>query len=363
MQPSMDELRELIEWQPPLGVVSVYLGFQPEDRSFAWRTHLRNGLEKVREEADGAEHERRIALRATASRMLERFEDGAVRPPPRGEACFMEVAEKEGAERCWPTGVEPAAPAVVEVAPQPLIAPLVDFTQRGAPHGIAVISAERVRLLVFAEAQLEELEDWELSIFALDWRERKASSTPDPAREQGVSSSGHDQYEERLEHNRERFLGETGRLAGERLRERGIDDVLVFGSPEYWREFADGTAHAQLQARLADRNDLISTPIGRLLPEVSAAVERAEVERDRAVVERALGQADGVRPGALGPQETAEALLERRVEHLVYDAALGERAEQLVRGAVEGSAPITVVRDELAEMLARCEGVAAVLRY
>jgi len=195
------------------------------------------------------------------------------------------------------------------------------------------------------------------------WRERKASSTPDPAREQGVSSSGHDQYEERLEHNRERFLAETGRLAGDRLRERGIDDVLVFGSPEYWREFADGTAHTQLHAELADRNDLISAPIGRLLPEVSAAVERARVERDRAVVERALGQADGVRPGALGPQETAEALLERRVEHLVYDAALGERAEELVRGAVEGAAAITTVRDELAELLARCEGVAAVLRY
>jgi Bacterial archaeo-eukaryotic release factor family 10 len=363
MHPSMEELRELVGWQPPLGVVSVYLGFQPEDRSGAWRTHLRNGLEKIREQAGGAEHERRVALRATADRILARFEDGELRPPPRGEACMMEVAEKEGAVRSWPTGVEPAEMAVVEVRERPLIAPLVDLTQRGAPHGIAVISAERVRLLVFAEAQLEQLEDWELSVFSLDWRERKSASPADPSREQGVSSSGHDQYEERLEHNRERFLAETGRLAGARLRGRGIEDVLVFGSPEYWREFADGTGPSGLSAELADRNDLISAPIGRLLPEVAEAVERARMERDRTVVERALGEASGTRPGALGPQETAEALRERRVEHLVFDAAKCGEAEELVRGAVEGNAAITIVRGELAELLDRCDGVAAVLRY
>lgn len=363
MQPRAEELRELAGWEPPLGVVSVYLAFEPDDRSAAWRTHLRNGLEKVRAEGDGADHERLVALRATAQRLLERFEDGTLRPPPRGEACFVEVAEKDGELRCWPTGVGPSVPALVKVAPRPLVAQLVDIASRGAAHGIALISSERVRLLVFAEAQLDQLEDWELSFFALDWRERKASSPADPAREQGVSSSGRDRYEERLEHNRERFLEETGRLAGDRLRERGIENVLVVGPGEDWGKFAEGFRHSGLDAEHADRNDLISAPTGRLLPEVAAVVERIRVERDRRVVERALGEADATRPGALGPLETAEALSERRVEHLVFDAALGERAEDMVREALAGGAGVTIVRDELAERLGRCEGVAAVLRY
>lgn len=362
MQPSLDQLRELIAWEPPLGVVSVYLSFPPEDRSGSWRTELRNGLERLRAEAEEAEHERRVALRATAERLLGRFENGEVRPPPRGEAGFVEVAESGGEERWWPSAVEPSPPRPVAVAAQPLVAPLVDLAQRGVPQGVAVISAERVRLLSFAEARLEELEDWEMSYFALDWRERKASSSRDPARAQGVSSSGRDQYGQRLEHNRERFLAEAGRLAGDRLRERGVEEVLVIGPAADWKEFSEGVGPTGLPAEHADRNDLIGTPVGRLLPEVEAAVERVRADRDRAVVAAALGEADG-RPGALGRQDTTEALGEGRVEHLVLDAALAEEAEPLVRGALASSAAITIVRGDLAALLERAEGVAAVLRY
>ncbi|MGD9737089.1 MAG: VLRF1 family aeRF1-type release factor [Solirubrobacterales bacterium] len=361
MQRSGEKLRELSEWEPALGVVSVYLAFDPGDRSAAWRTELRNGLEAVRAEAEGAEHERRIAVRATVARLLERFDDDEVRPPPRGEAGFAAVAEKGGEERWFASGVAPEA-ALVRLSSQPLVAGLVDLEQRGAPHGIVLISAERVRLLRFAEGRLEELEDWEMSYFANDWRERKSRSSPDPARVQGVSSSGRDQYEQRLEHDRARFLAEAGRLAGDRFRDRGIGDALVIGPASDWAEFAKGIERTQLRAENADRDDLISMPVGELLPHVAVAVERVKAERDGAVVARALGEGDG-RPGALGVQDTIEALGEGRVEELVFDAALGEAAEPLVRGALASDAEITIVRDELAEKLARAEGVAAVLRY
>jgi hypothetical protein len=97
-QPTLEAARELSEWRPPLGVLSVYLGFDPADRGAAWRTELRNGLDAVLESQREAEHDRRVALRETAKRLVERFEDGELRPPPRGEAGFVEVAEKGGAE-------------------------------------------------------------------------------------------------------------------------------------------------------------------------------------------------------------------------------------------------------------------------
>jgi hypothetical protein len=360
--PTLKDARELSDWRPELGVISVYLGFDPADRGAAWRTELRNGIERARELAEDAGHERRMAVRETASRLLERFGDEEVRPPPRGEAGFVEVSRREGEERWWGTGVAPARPAVV-LGEQPVVSELVDLCRRGEERGVALLSAERVRLLRHTARQLEEIEEWELSILSGDWRERKSQSSSDPARAQGVSSSGHDQYGERLEHNRQRFLTECGRLAGERLRERGWGEVIAFGPRPGAEAFWKGLGSTSVRAELAGEADLISVPRGELIDEVSRAIEGLLAKRDRDLVERALEEARGRSRGASGLQETVEALGEGRVEHLAFDPAIGEPAEALVRGALAGSAEITIARDGVAELLEPAEGVAAILRY
>jgi hypothetical protein len=360
--PTMEDARELSDWRPQLGVMSVYLQFDPADRSGMWRIELKNGLERVVESADDAEHERRVAVRETARRLLERFDDEEVRPPPRGEAGFLEVSEEEGQERWWETGVAPVVPAVL-LTDEPVVTELIDLCRRGEGCGVVLLSAERVRLLRFAEGELEDLDEWEMTILSGDWRERKAQSTPNPARAQGISSSGRDQYGERLEHNRHRFLAESGRLAGERLRERGLDEVVAFGPQADAEAFWKGIESTQMRTALGGEEDLISMPKGKLIDEISAAVERWGAERDRAIVEQALEKARSGGRGSAGPQQTMEALVQRRVEHLAFDPAIGPESEELVRGALAGDAEITIARDGVAELLQPAEGVAAILRY
>lgn len=362
-RPTLQEVREVSEWRPSLGVLSIYLGFDPADRTGAWRTELRNGLEGVLEAHREVEHDQRVALRATAKRILERFEDGDLRPPPRGEAGFVEVAEKEGGERWWGTGAPPVADACVEFAPEPVVAPLLALCCRGAARGVALLSSERVRLLRCADGALVELDDWELSVTSLDWRERKSQSTNNPARAQGVSASGHDQYGERLEHNRQRFLGECGGLAARALEEDGLEQVVVFGPAKDVEAFNAGFGAAKARPARGGEMDLISTPTGKLGEVVAEAIERLDSARDRAVVERALEEAKGGSRGSAGLQETREALREGRVDHLVFDAGIDADAEELIRSALAGSAEVTIVSDELAEPLAEAEGVAAILRY
>ncbi|MGN6256524.1 MAG: VLRF1 family aeRF1-type release factor [Solirubrobacterales bacterium] len=362
-QPTLEEIREVSEWRPDLGVLSIYLGFDPADRTGAWRTELRNGLDAVLEAHREDEHDPRVALRATAKRVMERFEDGDLRPPPRGEVGFVEVAEKEGIEHWWGTGTPPTADACVEFGAEPVVAPSIALCCRGAARGVALISSERVRLLSCADGALDELEDWELSVFSLDWRERKSQSSNDPARAQGVSSSGHDQYDERLEHNRQRFLNECGGLAARALEENGIDQVVAFGPAKDVEAFNAGFGSAKAKLELGGEQDLISAPKGKLNEVVVDVIERLDSERDRAVVERALGEAKGGSRGSAGIQETREALREGRVDHLVFDAAVDADAEGLIRAALAGSAQVTIVRDELAAPLAEAEGVAAILRY
>ncbi len=360
--PMLEDARKLSDWRPRLGVVSVYLHFDPADRGRAWRTELRNGVDGVLKSTKDADHEHKVALRETARRLLERFETKDVRPPPRGEAGFLEVSREVGSERWWETGVAPASSTVL-LADQPAVVQLVDLCHRTRGCGVALVSAERVRLLRFDAGDLEQVEEWELSITSGDWRERKSRSSPDPSRAQGVSSSGHDQYDERLEHNRRRFLAECGHLTGERLKELGLGAVLYFGLPPEVAGFCAGLTSIPLQAELGTETDLISAPTGQLVDEVSAAVERVVGERERQVVERALEQAHGGSRGATGLQETMEALGEGRVEHVAFDPAIGAPAEALVRSALAGGSEVTVVGNGSAELLAPAEGVAAILRY
>jgi hypothetical protein len=362
-QPTWTDARELSEWRPPLGVLSIYLGFDPADRTGAWRTELRNGLDAVLEAHKEAEHDRRVALRETAKRLTERFEDGDLRPPPRGEAGFVEVAEKGGTERWFGTGVAPVADACVEFGSEPVIAPLLDLCGRGTGRGVALLSSERVRLLRCDEGALRELEEWELSITSGDWRERKSQSTNNPARAQGVSSSGHDQFGERLDHNRHRFLAECGGLVAGALEENGLEELVLFGPSKDAEHFESGFGSVNGKLKIGSDADLISVPKGQLGGTVAEAIERLDLERQQAVVERALGEGKGGSRGAAGPQETKEALAEGRVDHLVFDGAIGAEAESLIRAALASSAQVTVVRDEVAAPLAEAEGVAAILRY
>jgi hypothetical protein len=362
-QPTLEAARELSEWRPPLGVLSVFLGFDPADRGGAWRTELRNGLDSILETQQEAEHDRRVALRATAKRLTERFEDGDLRPPPRGEVGFVEVSEKEGTEHWFGTAVAPVAEACVEFGADPVVAPLFDVCGQAGARGVALLSSERVRLLRCAEATLEDLEDWELSVTMLDWRERKSQSSNNPARAQGVSSSGHDQFDERLDHNRQRFLGECGGLAARRLGEDGIEELIVFGPSKDMESFRAGFGSAGAKLTAGGDQELISIPKGKLNEVVSEVASRLDQERDGAVVEQAIAGAKGGGRGATGLQEVKEALVEGRVEHLVFDGAIGQEGESLIRAAMSSGARVTMVRDELAAPLNEAEGVAAVLRY
>jgi hypothetical protein len=362
-QPTLEDARALSEWRPPLGVLSVYLGFDPADRGGAWRTELRNGLEGVLDTHAEAEHERRIALRATAKRLLERFEDGDLRPPPRGEAGFVEVGEKAGTEHWFGAAVAPAAGECVEFGPEPAVAPLLDLCGRGGPCGVALLSAERVRLLRFAGGTLAELGEWDLTVTSLDWRERKAQGSNDPARAHGISSSGHDQFDERLDHNRQRFLAECGAVLAQKLEEEKLGELVAFGPAKDLESFKSGFGSSDARLSLGGDADLISVPTGKLGEVVSEVVVGLNDERQRAAVARALEETKGGSRGAAGLQETKGALAEGRVDHLVFDVAIGGEAESLVRAALASGARVTVVRGEAAAPLAEAEGVAAILRY
>jgi stalled ribosome rescue protein Dom34 len=216
-------------------------------------------------------------------------------------------------------------------------------------------------------------------VFSPDWRERKAERTI-PGPRSWTSASGRDQFEQRLEANRERFLHEVGSRVSEEHTKRKWRHILIFGTEEYPQELADGMRAGVDRVHVV-RHDLVSAPEGQIAGRVATAVQQLNTATALAAVDE-VEEAIGAEPGtALGPQETLQALAEGRVRHLIFDArreydgppleALGyddvndglPTGERMVELAVSTSADITPVYEEPAAKLKSHDGVAALLRY
>jgi hypothetical protein len=363
--PSRLSIEELLDWRPEYGVLTVCVAVDPGDRSEGWLIELRNQLDAAVEAGDDG-HDRGRALRAAAQRVLDRFDEEEL-PSGRTQIGFLEAAEKRGRD-IWTAAQIADFTTNASYGSRPRLSELLELLDQGASLGTVAVSSERIHLYQWQLGELELVQDWEAELYMLDWRERKAEKPGDPAHTQGAASSGRDQYDQRLEHNRARFLKEVGRLIANEARERSWRRVIAFGDPEHVRELDEG-AEKGTEVELAEEVDLINEERGKLLERVNAAVAVGNQRRGLELIERAV---EGARTpgghGALGLTDVQRSLNEGRVDHLIFDAdtqdqELAEVEDEVVERALRTSAKITPVEHAAAERVREHGGVAAILRY
>jgi len=347
-------VRELVDWRPPGGVISVYADIDPADRGQGWRIALKDQVGKLAGAPPGS-----------LDRVLGHFPTDAA-PEGRTHVGFLEAGgEREHWSSFQASGIETR----VAHAPVAHLAPLMKLLDEGAALGAVVISVDRVRVFEWELGRVEELDGWELEIYSDSWREHKAQRV-DPAHSgTSVSSSGHDQYAQRLEHESERFLKQAGELVASRYQERPWRWVLAIGEGSKPAQLAAGLGGL---ARIAEQvhHDLIRSPQAEIEARIAEEVERLNRVRETELVgtlEEAVGRGPGV---AAGADEVLRALEMGRVHHLIFDADGGlaphdgeSLVERLVALALATDAQITPVEGVAAEALERREGVAALLRY
>lgn len=345
-------LRELAEWQPEGAVASVYVAIDPADRSEGWRTELRHAVADLDP--------------LVAERVLDRFPQDASLPHGRTQVGFLELG---GAQREIWNGFQVTLDRTRAVeSEQPFLAPLVELIDEGWPVGVVLVALENVRVLESALGELTELAGWELEITALDWRERKG---PFRAGDTGsaTSSSGRDQYRQRLDHNRERFLKEAGHLIASRYGDRGWRHVIVFGEGDRPSLLAKGLSQLDDRVHEIDQ-DLIRAPVNELAQRIDEEREHLNRAREEQLVTR-LNEAIGAQPGAaLGPDDVLQCAQEGRAREILYDAERDWEQrdgvsvdELLIQAALATSAEITPVEGLAAAALGEHDGAAAILRY
>lgn len=379
--PHNDQLRDLLGWEPEFGVLSICLRIDRASRGHGWRIELkdelREGLNRI---GDGRPHDEAQALRATAERALARYPEDSPPGDGRAHVGFVEVCrDGDGADRWFVSQAQPRR-TYASFGPRPSLRRLIELIDDNRKIGVVNISGEEARMLEWDQGELAELERMEI-LTTGDWRDTKAPRSIDPAAAQAVGSSGHDQYDQRVEANRERFVGEVAERIATNRDGRGWEELITLGEDRYLSE---------LGSRLPDRIDvvhseaknLISTPAGEIGERIGELVPEINRARERALIERVEDAAQSGGRGSLGLQETAQALVAGRVSHLVIDserrfdpgavAALlaYERVmpdvppgELFIEQAVRTGAAVTPVEDDAAELLTAHEGIAALLRY
>lgn len=383
--PDPGAIAGLAGWAPEHGVVSVYLGIDPADRREGWRIELRDGLKRLVEQAhEEGPRERWLALLATTERISQLFPAEGDHPEGRCQIAFAEVAEREGRLESYQTQMPPQQTMILHDA-GPFLRPLVELLDDGAPRGIVALSAERVRLFEWKLGEIRELEDWDLSSVHGPPRDKKAPSR-DPSTGTGTSSSGRDQYDRAMDEHREKFVKEVGDQAVRQINRRGWPETLCFGDEGLMRAFSDGLG-PKADVRHVDEHNIVSEEVKQVGERVEALLDDLNRTREMALVERAKNAvfAEGGR-GALGVQDTLDALVEGRVEHLLFDAERDYRgawidhqlrygevgdegqdeprlAERMIEQALQTSASVTPLEGEAAAALSEHEGVAAILRY
>ena len=260
--------------------------------------------------------------------------------------------------------------------------PLIEIADAGARMGVAAVSGDQVRLWEWELGALTEVDDWTLTTTG-DWRERKAQRPSDPARFHGAGASGHEQFDQRLEAHRERFLKDAGGRTASRAGERDWRELLVFGENEHVRRYTD--ALDPHEPRHVHRKNVVSEPsiadrrAGRGAAAGAQPRARAEARRDGEGV-RLLGQGERLARPA-GDGRGAD---QGRVEHLLFDAERDYRGQGIEQGlayeappltdglpvtelmierALDTGARVTPLVGDAAAALEEHAGVAALLRY
>lgn len=344
-------LRRLAALHPADGscVMSIYVDLNPAEFGTqpARASQIGSLLDEAERRAREAtlDHAARVALRADVER---------VRDLLRGDDFSAKGAHGLAIFACGPADVfevlrlPEAVPGTVVIDEAPWLDPLLSHA--GPRRCLALVSRRALRVLLDAPGGgMREVADVVDDVHG--------------RHEQGGWSQA--RYVRSIEEDVRKHLERAARVLFELQRREPFDVLAVGAAPELWPEL-ERELHPYLRERTLGRFDV---DVEHASPEEALAcaqslLEEAEQARLRRLLDRlqaGLARA-GEERAVAGPEAVQEALLERRVEVLLYEAGRDLPAlEDAIAAAIEQSAAVVPLRER--PELGPHGGIAALLRF
>jgi peptide subunit release factor 1 (eRF1) len=379
----MDQIRDLALRRPGTPVLSLYVRTDPRDPANTaavpgWLVELRNSLREVSREADEREsRERRMAIRE----LRERVERDvlALEPARRGRGlAWFKTADGSFDHRF--TLQLPPLRTLARWDDRPYISPLAEVAGRGRATGLALVSAEAVRLLQWQDGRVTEPARSLYEIEPGQWRDYDAYAGYPGRSPAGLHGA---EFDQRVREWRQRFLRATAQAVGAQVADLGWQRILLVGQPRVTGPFLQHLperASGQIVATV-DAN-LIWEDHAAVAERLDEALRDTSLEQARALADETTRRAYAGGDAAIGWPEVADSLVRHRAGHLIVgtdaaldpavlgpqtQAALGWPSPQMlveraVEQAVISGAEVTVLPTGTPELV-RAGGAAAILRY
>jgi hypothetical protein len=301
-------------------VLSVYV--DARDASTPGNTALREvevELGRVRRLVEASWTSGRADARAALDDAEQRVRGNHLSARARNLALFVAVGRGET------IAVEPlgAVPTRATFGPHADIRPLLRALDEARPAGVALVSAEGVRVLEWTPGKLTDV--WAEELPEL---EEKELVGPAHAHLRGAPGAApgylvaqqRDLYESRIRSELERLLVRAAKHIARLAHERGWRELAVAGDSGLTASFARGLPNdAQAEIALVARLEQWRST-GELAQRVAPTIAAVRMGRAASKAEAALGAAEGAGRVARGLRETLRALGEGRVDTLLMAA-------------------------------------------
>lgn len=388
----MDRLEEVLRLSDPVGVLSVYVRARDAATPGSAAIHaLEVDLRRVMSRIDSSWAPDARRARTVLETIERRVHDAAA----RGEARNLVLFAALGADRI--VALEPVGevPTRSTVGPRADVRPLCLALEESRPAGVALVSAEGVRVLEWTPGALAEV--WSATLPELEQRDLVGPAHAHPRGLPGTApefkaGQQRDLFKARVRLELEQLLASAAAKTAELARERGWHEIVLAGQERLGATFARCLpSGASVEIALAPRIERWRS-LGDLALRVAPAIARAREQRTIRLVRKVLEAAGGGGLATVGVRETLAALAEGRVDTLLVVAerpiagrssaagllaAPGDippggsaaelvddpmLADAMIARAIDTDTTIVVLPPELAQLLGG-EDVAALLRY
>lgn len=318
--PGTEAVRQALELADPLGVLSVYVGAREAStpRSTALR-EVEVELGRVRRLVESSGTTGAEAAHAALDDVEQRVRGMTLSGQAQNLVLFAGLGQGERVT------VEPPGevPTRASFGPRADVRPLLVALDEGRPAGVALASADGVRVLEWTPGDLTEI--WAEELPELEEADLVGPAHAHPRGAPGAApgflvGQQRDLYETRMRSELERLLLAAAKRIAELARERGWSELAVAGEDRLTTVLARGLPKdapvevVPLPPLERWRSD------GELAQRVGPGIAGAREQRAGSRTRSALVDAKGAGRAAIGLRETIAALGDARVETLLVVA-------------------------------------------